>query len=786
MVVVVKLVWLVLVLPYVVVASNSQSVSDVTVKWAVADSTATVGKLFRLHIPNDAFDGKVLFYTVQTSDSSPLPRWLEFNTRDTVLQGIPSPSDAGQVFLEITAHGKNSQASVTSTIYVRDVPSHTSGAPLRFKSSGPEFIWCKSTEPETVATITIDADMDDLSVSTRLDLLNKFLSHMELHEGMVKMTPVGNRPMHDSSALVSGTGDSLSPKTSGLFISWPVGCGQVREGHFPVLQKLDTDSGNGQMAKVVGYPVIGWQVTNSRFQTPTRKRRQVQVTPTPSVTPILPTKTESKPDMTDDKMTHKMVDVHTPTFIQPTATQPHMTKTDEPIMPTETQQTGLPASKTKEMPAIKPTKTQDQLQPTDTQTGTIDVTCTTGEKPEVKKRFTVLTYQAGAVIDYVIPKDTFEDCEVGGTRGLELNLYLDTDKDIPSDFFLQFDAKNQRIIGLPVKENVGQFKFNLTGKKKSSSLLANSVITFTIEANQSKVINHELAVTVDYNFNKFKASIQDQVNLANRVAGVYGDLDASNLGITTMKPGSVIYGWTNTSVASVGCPSAEINELLRKLVNEDGSLTDNAIEKMKPFVLLGAQAQPAGACEGDDSFPVVVSKPRETTTSDKVVDVTTDKNIAKSEGKDDDDDVWVTTVVPAVVVVVVLIIALIIACILYRRKRKGKMNVEEQNTFINRGAPVIFPYELEEKPSDANKPLLVEENPSAPPQYHRGASESPEPNLGGNYKNLSASSPADDSITEIPERPYEPPPPVTTSTNGKQSRPTHQQQPFSQAPQILP
>ncbi|KAK6994399.1 hypothetical protein BgiMline_010997, partial [Biomphalaria glabrata] len=33
---------------------------DVAVKWGVADGTATVGRLFRMHIPSDAFSGDVV------------------------------------------------------------------------------------------------------------------------------------------------------------------------------------------------------------------------------------------------------------------------------------------------------------------------------------------------------------------------------------------------------------------------------------------------------------------------------------------------------------------------------------------------------------------------------------------------------------------------------------------------------------------------------------------------------------------------------------------------------
>uniref|UniRef100_A0A0B7AZP8 Dystroglycan 1 n=1 Tax=Arion vulgaris TaxID=1028688 RepID=A0A0B7AZP8_9EUPU len=824
---------------------NGQEDGAVAVKWALADSTATVGRLFRMHIPGDAFSGNVLSYKVQSSDGSPLPSWLEFDGKNNVLQGIPTPSDMQQLDLEITAQGPKSQASVTTTIFVRDVLSHTSGVPLRFKTSGPEFVRCKEKEPETVATIIIDTNLESLDVPSRLNLLQKFVSHMELHEDMIKILPVGHSPMHDNSALVSGTGDCLTPKTSGLSISWPVGCGQVKEGHFPALQKLDDDSGSGRIAKVLGHPVIEWRVTNSHFQAPTRKRRQVQSTPTPVVTPILPTKTDTKQqektDDVDGKMTHQVVITQSPTFIHPTVTQQPTTKTDDPVVlppvnvderklakiaPTETITKVTPVSMTQETPAMKPTTSKT---PDPTDSPVISSDCIPGQKPEIWHEIPKLVFHAGDIFNYEIPEDTFEDCEVGGTRGLQLMLFRDVTDNIEPDFFIQFDSSKQRIIGMPMEKDVSRhYIFNLIAKKKSDSIVANIKIIIQIKSVKNpKRINHELSVTIDYDYDAFMRNLTTRIDLANRVASVYGDTDAKLLTVTKVARGSVVYGWTNSSLASRDCPADQITKMVRKLVDDDGNLNKNAVKKLKPFILLGADVVPAGTCENNPDFPVVkqavvvttpqyVDEEDESTTTESLIETdgdgkdvdmkgdnmpkmgvdrspskTTDTTTVKSPAKSskDEDDILITTIIPAIVIVVILLIALLIACILYRKKRKGKMNVEEQNTFINKGAPVIFPDELEDKPSDVNKPLLLEGSLSPPPEYHRGNNESPERHATTNYrnnKNNINSSPADDSITEMPEKPYEPPPPVTASSNNKQPRTTHQQQPYSQPPQILP
>ncbi|GFO03409.1 dystroglycan [Plakobranchus ocellatus] len=777
----------------------------IEVRWGIADTAAMVGRLFRMHIPGDAFSGDVKSFTIKTIDGLPLPSWLQFYPVDNIIEGFPTPKDVGQTYLELTAHGKNpkDQASVTFTVVVRDVASHTSGAPLRFKKTrGPEFVRCRQTEPETVATLVLDVDMEALPVSERVSLLKRFLEHMGLHEEMVKILPVGGQPIHDGSALVSGVGDTpnASPQSAGTFVSWPVGCGQVKEGHFPALTRLDEDSGSGRMARSIRYPVIGWHVTNSHLQAPKRKRRAAGLqTATPVVTPVMPTKTMSEEDATE-KMTHTVVDRSSPVFIQPTPTSSLMEKTDEPKMSDEVKTPMMSSAKpmtSEATPALPPMeKSKDMIKPTKSMTtkATKAVTppvmdpCVKGQAPRLREEIPEMTYKVGDVINFVIPEGTFEDCERGGTRGLDLVLLKDKTKRINETFFFQLNKKEQRFIGLPGSEDVGQYQMNLVASKDTE--VANTEFLLKIESlpmKESKSINHKLSMGVDYDYDKFMKDVGARVQLSNNIASVFGDPDASNLLVTEIRRGSVLYSWTNKSVASGGCPTGDISGMVNKMVNPDGTLTKEAIEKLKPFKLISAESAPAGQCEGDASFPAVKSKPIKSPEKDE------DKVAKGSTGDSGGDNKLLTTVVPAVVIVVGLLVMLLVACLLYRRKRKGKMNVEEKNTFINKHPPVIFPDELDDKPSsDPNKPLLLDNgegsNSSAscpPPEYHRGTSESPErpPNNGGPTKNGSHED--NDEIVELPERPYEPPPPVTSSGgSGKTPRPA--QQPLSQHPEILP
>jgi hypothetical protein len=61
--------------------------------------------------------------------------------------------------------------------------------------------------------------------------------------------------------------------------------------HMPVLHHVEKAAQNGSLSKEVGYPISGWQVTNTMFQeAPHRRRRALRATATPVVTRGPPTR----------------------------------------------------------------------------------------------------------------------------------------------------------------------------------------------------------------------------------------------------------------------------------------------------------------------------------------------------------------------------------------------------------------------------------------------------------------------------------------------------------------
>jgi hypothetical protein len=125
-----------------------------------------------------------------------------------------------------------------------------------------------------------------MSPSDKVGLLENMGNHLNLAPEVLRLMPVGNKPMFDSSALVVGPGNVKEPHTEGALVSWLVGCGQVEHDHLNLLQRVESAAANGDMTSAVGHDIIGYHVTNTRFQAKPRKMHAI--TPAPTMAPPAP------------------------------------------------------------------------------------------------------------------------------------------------------------------------------------------------------------------------------------------------------------------------------------------------------------------------------------------------------------------------------------------------------------------------------------------------------------------------------------------------------------------
>ena len=238
-----------------------------------------------------------------------LPSWLHFISHLNVLRGLPTPTDAGSVYLEVHAIDVfgNNASDVFSIRISPDIFPMSAGD--SYCMSMPDTlglnvklptVCCKREESETIGSMVISADLPALSAIDRLKLVERFLNHTRMEGHAVKVVPATTEILQDAAALVTGSGD-VDPWSSKLgstsrvtAISWLVGCSKVEPKHLQLLQKLDDDASGGLMKRTLGQSVLGWHVTNSRLKEQQyylkRKRRQIQATPTPD-TPVVSTTT---------------------------------------------------------------------------------------------------------------------------------------------------------------------------------------------------------------------------------------------------------------------------------------------------------------------------------------------------------------------------------------------------------------------------------------------------------------------------------------------------------------
>lgn len=83
----------------------------------------------------------------------------------------------------------------------------------------------------------------------------------------------------------------------------------------------------------------------------------------------------------------------------------------------------------------------------------------------------------------------------------------------------------------------------------------------------------------------------------------------------------------------------------------------------------------------------------------------------------------ISTLLPILIILILLFIAVVVACCLYKRSRAAKAEGgldDSGNAFVSKGAPVIFPDEVEadEKDALASTPMLVKEERAPLPLPH--------------------------------------------------------------------
>ncbi|KPP67533.1 dystroglycan-like [Scleropages formosus] len=801
--------------------------SDAAIPAGFPDSSAIVGRLFQMRLPTKMADASSTLKVTEAGKET-LPSWLHWDMESHTLQGLPVEADKGVHYISVSVTESDTNGSHSPQVFSIEVhpDDHTETDSIQLQSTTNEaqpFV-CGNEVPVTVLTVILDADLTKMNSEQRVELLKKMKKFSGVGLQHMKVLPVVNNRLFDMSAFMAGPGNAKKVVENGALMSWKLGCA-LDQSNVPDISSVQVPAKEGTMSAQLGYPVVGWHIANKKPHIPKRVRRQLNITPTP-VPSILPPTTFSEPlprlvptpmspsiaSTTESsappvrgpvplpvKPTIKMKDLtaHTPTLEPPQPTRVMDTTSTISIMPTMTRPVFVeatasptPTTSTTRKPKTptstkKPRKPKTTPVPRDTRTTTAKpprrttpppvVPDSSNKKPELRNPIDQVNAWVGTYFEVKIPSDTFFDKEDGTTDKLRLTLQMNHNEVVGDGSWIQFNSTSQLLYGLPDSQHVGKHEYFMQATDKGG---LSSIDAFEVRVNRWPSSDKPPVLFVA----RFQGEprmvtndIHKKILLIKKLAYSFGDRNSSTVTLRNITKGSMVVEWTNNSLQQNPCPKEQIQVMSRKISDPTGrpsSAFNNALEP--DFKPINITVKGRGSCRNYMFVPpgeIVIPPPPTDAPS-------------LGTGRQSTDDVYLHTVIPAVVVAAILLVAGIIAMICYRKKRKGKLTIEDQATFIKKGVPIIFADEMDDSkpPPSSSMPLILQEEkpPLPPPEYPNMASQETTPlnqDLLGEYTALR------DEDPNAP--PYQPPPPFTAPMEGKGSRPKNMT-PYRSPPPYVP
>lgn len=693
---------------------------------------------------------------------------------------------------------------------------------LQSDIGGLQPFTCGSEEPVTVLTVILDADLTKMVAEQRASLLGNMrkFSHVPLEH--MRVVPVVNNRLFDMSAFMAGPGNAKKVVENGALLSWKVGCA-LDQGSVPDISSVQSSAKDGTMSARLGYPVVGWHIVNKKPQGVRRVRRQLYNTPTPvpSLLPptinqepysrVIPTPTSpSIAPATDNsappvrgplplpvKPTMRVRDqiAHTPVFGPPQPTRILGTTSTIPIQPTMTRPTFVEATAVPTPPSTtkkpKPSSTKKPKKPkTSTppprepksttpkpprRTTALSLAPDSNTTPEIRNPIDQVTAWVGTYFEVKIAADAFYDREDGTTDKLRLTLKKTPKEPVTETSWIQFNSTIQLLYGLPEEQHEGNHEYFMLATDKGGKSIMDAFEVRVHRWSNNNKPSVMFAARFHGDPNTLSNDVHKKILLTKKLAYALGDRNSSTVTLRSITRGSIVVEWTNNSLQQSPCPKDQITILSNRIADPQGTPKVVFIKAMEPeFKPINISVRGTNKCQHYTFIPPgevpMPELPTATPSPDPIKGT---------------DDVYLHTVIPAVVVAALLLIAGIIAMVCYRKKRKGKMTIEEQATFIKKGVPIIFADELDDSksPPSSSIPLILQEEkpPLPPPEY---------PNMSGphstllNQDLLEEYSVYQDDDPNAP--PYQPPPPFTVPIEGKGSRPKNMTAYRSPPPYVPP
>ncbi len=312
------------------------------------------------------------------------------------------------------------------------------------------------------------------------------------------------------------------------------------------------------------------------------------------------------------------------------------------------------------------------------------------QPPTLLNPVDIINANLGQFLHQPIPADTFYDREDGYTPDLALSLHDKNHVPVTPDSWLQLDAVNQVFYGVPLNSTVTSYDMQYYLVATDSEGLTEYDAIVTVIIPPTDTYNHVISVGVDNSYSDFIGDANNIIKLGTKVANFYGDANASALYIDSLTEGSVIMGYSNTTLDVNACDLTQINALFDKLGYANGTAkVDFSAFMMPEFPVLFVSKMLQGAC-----VDVPTMMPPASVTALPV----TNNNLV------------VIIVVPALIIVLILLLLAAVACCWYRRKRQGEEFLlrEEKPTYAKNRKPIFLNDELVGlEPHKPNNPVVL-------------------------------------------------------------------------------
>uniref|UniRef100_UPI00398ECD9D dystroglycan 1 n=1 Tax=Pristiophorus japonicus TaxID=55135 RepID=UPI00398ECD9D len=549
-------------------------------------------------------------------------------------------------------------------------------------------------------------------------------------------------------------------------------------------------------------PVIA--PTTDRVAPPIRKplisrpiktvRPKDTITHTPTLGPVQPTRVLEKSSTTVPGQIEPTVT--RPGYVEPTAVpSPRTTKkprvtTLKPQVttpPTITTSTRKPKGRPK-VPWVtaKPstTKLQTTSPPARRTTSPVHATKSPRQpmadkhRPQLTNPIDRVDSWVGTYFEVKIPSDTFFDVVDGTTDKLQLTLKLKEEHPLAENSWVKFNGTSQLLYGLPDTGHEGKHEYFMHAANKDGLTAVDAFEVHVHSRPHGGKSSAKFAARFHGDHQKVANDVNKKIQLIKKLANVFSDRNSSTVTLHSISKGSIVVEWTNNTLPLDPCPEEQIRSLSRRIANDQGNPTALFEAIMEPeFSPINVSVTGTGGCKNIQFVPAVQLR-------EPPAEPTVATGAGRGPSRTSNDDVYLHTVIPAVVVAAILLIAGIIAMICYRKKRKGKLTIEDQATFIKKGVPIIFADELDDSkpPPSSSAPLILQEEkpPLPPPEYPSQSGHEAIPlgqDLIGEYTPLREEDP------NAP--PYQPPPPFTAPMEGKGCRPKNMT-PYRSPPPYVP